>query len=37
MARVHGAVAVATLRAMLEAMAGGEDASIDPHLRALYL
>jgi len=35
--RVHGAAAVATLRAALEAMAGGADQTVDPHLRALYL
>jgi DNA-binding MarR family transcriptional regulator len=36
LARRHGADAVATLRAMLEAIAGAEQ-SVDPRLRAFYL
>ncbi len=36
LARAHGQGAVATLRAMLEAIAGSEQ-SIDPRLRAFYL
>ena len=36
LARTHGADAVATLRAMLEAIAGSEQ-SVDPRLRAFYL
>ncbi len=35
--RTHGRSAVANLRIMLEAMAGGGERSVDPHLRALYL
>lgn len=35
--RTHGRAAVGALRTMLEAMAGGEDRTVDPHLRALYL
>jgi DNA-binding MarR family transcriptional regulator len=37
LSRTYGAATVATLRTMLEAMAGGDDAMIDPHLRAMYL
>jgi DNA-binding MarR family transcriptional regulator len=37
LARTHGREAVGALRAMLEEMAGGEDRTVDPHLRALYL
>jgi DNA-binding MarR family transcriptional regulator len=37
LARTYGSAAVATLRATLAAMAGGDDAMIDPHLRAMYL
>ncbi|HZN74892.1 MAG TPA: helix-turn-helix domain-containing protein [Micromonosporaceae bacterium] len=37
LARAHGRPAVTALRAMLEAMAGGREQTIDPHLRALYL
>ena len=36
LARAHGGDAVATLRAMLEAIAGSEQ-SVDPRLRAFYL
>ena len=36
LARAHGRDAVATLRAMLEAIAGSEQ-SVDPRLRAFYL
>lgn len=36
LARVHGKEAIATLRAMLEAIAGAEQ-SVDPRLRAFYL
>jgi DNA-binding MarR family transcriptional regulator len=36
LARAHGQDAVATLRAMLEAIAGSEQ-SVDPRLRAFYL
>jgi DNA-binding MarR family transcriptional regulator len=35
--REHGAAAVATLRAVLESMAGGVENTVDPQLRALYL
>jgi DNA-binding MarR family transcriptional regulator len=35
--RTHGSAAVATLRAVLETMAGGSEQTIDPQLRALYL
>jgi DNA-binding MarR family transcriptional regulator len=35
--RTHGRDAVATLRTVLEAMAGGAEQTIDPHLRALFL
>jgi DNA-binding MarR family transcriptional regulator len=35
--RAHGPAAVAALRSTLEAMAGGTEQTIDPHLRALYL
>jgi DNA-binding MarR family transcriptional regulator len=35
--KVHGAEAVATLRSLLETMAGGADSTVDPHLKALYL
>src|SRR5262245_60624729 len=35
--RTFGAAAVATLRTTLEAMGGGDDAMIDPQLRAMYL
>jgi DNA-binding MarR family transcriptional regulator len=35
--RTHGREVVATLRAMLEAMAGGTEQTLDPQLRALYL
>lgn len=37
LARTHGADAVATMRAVLESMAGGADETVDPKLRALYL
>lgn len=37
LARTHGPAAVATLREMLEAMAGGSEQTVDPQLRALYL
>ena len=37
LARTHGRAAVSALRTMLEAMAGGEAHTVDPHLRALYL
>jgi DNA-binding MarR family transcriptional regulator len=37
LARRCGRDTVAALRAALEAMAGGTDQTIDPHLRALYL
>jgi DNA-binding MarR family transcriptional regulator len=36
LARAHGSDAVATLRAMLEAIAGSEQ-TVDPRLRAFYL
>jgi len=35
--REHGAEAVAALRRLLEVIAGGEQQTVDPHLRALYL
>jgi DNA-binding MarR family transcriptional regulator len=35
--RRHGRDAVATLRAVLEGMAGGAERSVDPQVRALYL
>ncbi len=35
--KAYGEVAVATLRSLLEAMAGGAESTVDPHLRALYL
>jgi DNA-binding MarR family transcriptional regulator len=35
--RAHGRDAVAALRTVLEAAAGGPEQTIDPHLRALYL
>jgi DNA-binding MarR family transcriptional regulator len=35
--RTHGREAVVTLRAMLAAMAGGTERTLDPQLRALYL
>jgi DNA-binding MarR family transcriptional regulator len=35
--RTHGREAVGTLRAVLQAMAGGADQAVDPRLRALYL
>ena len=37
LARRHGADVVATVRRLLEEVVAGEQTSVDPHLRALYL
>jgi hypothetical protein len=35
--RSHGRVTIDAMREVLESIAGGEDRTLDPHLRALFL